>query len=77
MPLDANVYLKNRGWQGSGSGLRKGGLSKPLAIPQKRNLGGLGKDRDEAYPFWDQSVHSVLSFTALNSTPLQSIHRSQ
>jgi len=23
-------------------------------MPQKKNLAGLGKDRDEAFPFWDQ-----------------------
>lgn len=54
MPLDSAAYLTSLGWQGSGSGLRKGGMSKPLAIPQKRTLAGLGKDRDEAFPFWDQ-----------------------
>jgi nucleolar protein TMA23 len=54
MPLNTDAYLKKRGWEGKGSGLRQGGLSKPLIITQKKSLAGLGKDRDEAYPFWDQ-----------------------
>jgi hypothetical protein len=48
--------LQSQGWQGDGSALRPGAIIKPLAIPQKRTLAGVGKDRDEAFPFWDQSV---------------------
>jgi len=54
MPLDGHSYLVSQGWEGKGTGLRQGSISRPLAIPQKRNLAGLGKDRDEAFPFWDQ-----------------------
>jgi len=68
MPLNSDAYLRKQGWEGSGSGLRKGALSKPLAIPQKRNLGGLGKDRDEAYPFWDHL------FTAASKTITIRLH---
>ena len=53
MPLDAHSYLTSQGWSGKGSGLRDGSLVRPLAIPQKRTLAGVGKDRDEAFPFWD------------------------
>ncbi|KAJ3504779.1 hypothetical protein NLJ89_g7762 [Agrocybe chaxingu] len=53
MPLDSHDYLVNQGWSGKGTGLRHGAISRPLAIPQKKNLAGLGKDRDEAFPFWD------------------------
>ncbi|KAH7928448.1 hypothetical protein BV22DRAFT_1044674 [Leucogyrophana mollusca] len=53
MPLDGHSYLTSYGWSGKGTGLRKGAIDKPLAIPQKKNLAGLGKDRDEAFPFWD------------------------
>ncbi|KAJ6585104.1 hypothetical protein B0H19DRAFT_924757, partial [Mycena capillaripes] len=53
MPLDGHSYLVAQGWTGSGTGLRQGAISRPLAIPQKKNLAGLGKDRDEAFPFWD------------------------
>lgn len=54
MPLDSKAYLTSLGWQGAGNGLREGGMIKPLSIPQKRTLAGIGKDRDEAFPFWDQ-----------------------
>ncbi|KAI6147313.1 hypothetical protein BKA82DRAFT_956173 [Pisolithus tinctorius] len=53
MPLDGYTYLTSYGWTGKGNGLRKGAIEKPIAIPQKRNLAGVGKDRDEAFPFWD------------------------
>ncbi|KAI0269744.1 hypothetical protein BC834DRAFT_1025597 [Gloeopeniophorella convolvens] len=53
MPLDGHSYLVGQGWSGTGSGLRKGAISRPITIPQKRTLAGIGKDRDEAFPFWD------------------------
>ncbi|KAH8114383.1 hypothetical protein DFH11DRAFT_210965 [Phellopilus nigrolimitatus] len=62
MPLDGHSYLVAQGWSGKGSGLRNGAISRPLAIPQKRTLAGLGKDRDEAFPFWDH-VFSVAAKT--------------
>ena len=54
MPLDGHSYLVAQGWGGKGTGLREGAISRPLAIAQKKNLAGLGKDRDEAFPIWDQ-----------------------
>ncbi|KAI6041395.1 hypothetical protein EDC04DRAFT_3089159 [Pisolithus marmoratus] len=53
MPLDGYTYLTSYGWTGKGTGLRNGAIEKPISIPQKRNLAGVGKDRDEAFPFWD------------------------
>ncbi|KAG2757947.1 hypothetical protein P692DRAFT_20948033 [Suillus brevipes Sb2] len=53
MPLDGHGYLTSYGWSGKGTGLRTGAIDRPLAIPKKRNLAGVGKDRDEAFPFWD------------------------
>ncbi|KAH9480373.1 G patch domain-containing protein 4 [Psilocybe cubensis] len=53
MPLEAHDYLVSQGWGGKGTGLRQGAISRPIAIPMKKNLAGLGKDRDEAFPFWD------------------------
>ncbi|KAG2155996.1 uncharacterized protein EDB93DRAFT_1129288 [Suillus bovinus] len=53
MPLDGHSYLTSYGWSGKGTGLRTGAIDRPLAIPKKRNLAGVGKDRDEAFPFWD------------------------
>ncbi|KAJ3812797.1 hypothetical protein F5876DRAFT_13618, partial [Lentinula aff. lateritia] len=53
MPLDGHSYLVAQGWSGKGTGLRKGAIAKPIAVSQKKTLAGLGKDRDEAFPFWD------------------------
>ncbi|KAM6494242.1 hypothetical protein JOM56_010603 [Amanita muscaria] len=53
MPLDGHSFLVSQGWAGKGSGLREGAISRPVAITQKRTLAGVGKDRDEAFPFWD------------------------
>ena len=51
--LDGHEYLAKRGWKGKGTALRSGGIAKPLTVTQKRTLSGLGKDRDEAFPFWE------------------------
>ena len=61
MPLDGHLYLVSQGWRGKGTGLRDGAITRPLVIPQKKNLAGLGKDRDEAFPFWDQWAIFVFS----------------
>lgn len=56
MPLNASHYLTKHGWKGHGTPLdgEKGrGLKKPLIIPQKRNLGGIGQNRDRAVEWWD------------------------
>ncbi|KZP33468.1 hypothetical protein FIBSPDRAFT_847394 [Athelia psychrophila] len=61
MPLDGHSYLVAQGWSGKGTGLRQGAISRPLAIPQKKTLSGLGKDRDEAFPFWDHLYTAAAS----------------
>ncbi|KZO97069.1 hypothetical protein CALVIDRAFT_574659 [Calocera viscosa TUFC12733] len=53
MPLDSHHHLSRLGWAGQGKALRAGGLTRPLNVSQKRTLAGVGKDRDEAFPFWD------------------------
>lgn len=56
MPLNTSHYLTKQGWKGHGTPLdgEKGrGLKKPLIIPQKRNLGGVGQNRDRAVEWWD------------------------
>jgi nucleolar protein TMA23 len=68
MPLDGHSYLVAQGWTGKGTGLRQGAISRPLAIPQKKTLAGLGKERDEAFPFWDQRVLSATEFFLLLTT---------
>ncbi|KAF5311682.1 hypothetical protein D9611_009436 [Ephemerocybe angulata] len=61
MPLDGHSYLVSQGWGGKGTGLREGAISRPIAVTQKKNLAGLGKDRDEAFPFWDHLFSAAAS----------------
>lgn len=58
--LDGHEYLTKRGWKGKGTALRSGGIAKPLNVTQKRSLAGLGKDRDEAFPFWEHVYDASL-----------------
>ena len=69
MPLNGHEYLVSQGWHGKGSGLRKGAISRPIMVAQKKSLSGVGKDRDEAFPFWDQYVphHCLLNYGILIS----------
>ncbi|KAH9924261.1 uncharacterized protein BXZ73DRAFT_21435, partial [Epithele typhae] len=53
MPLDGHAHLVSQGWSGKGNGLRRGAIAKPITVLQKKTLSGIGKDRDEAFPFWD------------------------
>ncbi|THV03815.1 hypothetical protein K435DRAFT_774688 [Dendrothele bispora CBS 962.96] len=59
MPIDGHSFLVSQGWSGKGTGLRQGAITRPITIVQKNNLGGLGKDRDEAFPFWDHVFTSA------------------
>ncbi|KAJ9115120.1 hypothetical protein QFC22_005450 [Naganishia vaughanmartiniae] len=51
MPMDTAEYLASQGWKGKGT-----------AVVQKKTLGGVGKDRDEAVPFWD----NIFAAAAIN-----------
>lgn len=56
MPLNSTTYLEAHGWEGKGvplDGKNGRGLKKPLSVPQKRNVKGLGKERDRAVEWWD------------------------
>ncbi|KIY63398.1 hypothetical protein CYLTODRAFT_458153 [Cylindrobasidium torrendii FP15055 ss-10] len=61
MPLDGHSYLVAQGWSGTGSGLRNGAISRPITVAQKKTLSGIGKDRDEAFPFWDHVFTAAAS----------------
>jgi len=61
--LDVAGHLTSFGWKGHGTALREGAIARPLLVSQKKSLSGLGKDRDEAFPFWDQYVHPLLAHT--------------
>ncbi|WVQ65443.1 uncharacterized protein L199_003619 [Kwoniella botswanensis] len=51
--FDPAAHLHKHGWKGKGTALKHGHAIKPLAVVQKKTLSGIGKDRDEAVPFWD------------------------
>ncbi|KAK0188047.1 hypothetical protein F5146DRAFT_1226399 [Armillaria mellea] len=53
MPLDGHSFLVSQGWSGKGTGLRQGAITRPVIVNQKKTLSGIGKDRDDAFPFWD------------------------
>ncbi|KEI37021.1 uncharacterized protein L969DRAFT_90082 [Mixia osmundae IAM 14324] len=52
-------YLQAQGWQGAGQGLQAGSRAKPITLIKKKDQSGLGKDRDEAYPWWDDVFANV------------------
>lgn len=56
--LDGQTHLVKQGWKGTGHPLKAGGRARPIVIAQKKTLGGIGRDRDESFAFWDQYVHS-------------------
>lgn len=53
------TFLTNQGWEGPGSGLRKGSIKKPVTVPHKTNLKGIGKERDTGYAWWDDVFSMV------------------
>ena len=59
--LDGYDYLVKRGWEGKGTALRPGGLSRPIIIGHKKTLGGVGNDRDEAFPFWEHIFNASVN----------------
>ncbi|KAJ7600799.1 hypothetical protein C8J56DRAFT_1010544 [Mycena floridula] len=80
MPLDTHSYLVAQGWTGKGKGLREGAITRPIAVSQKKTLAGLGKDRDEAFPFWDhlfaaaaKSIQIKISDDSDNTEPEGSV----
>jgi len=40
--------------------LREGGIDRPVIQAQKKNLKGVGKDRDDGFQFWDQYVIIIM-----------------
>ncbi|KAI5454166.1 hypothetical protein NCC49_004231 [Naganishia albida] len=62
MPMDTTEYLTAQGWKGKGTALKQGHMTRPIAVVQKKTLSGVGKDRDEAVPFWD----NIFAAAAIN-----------
>ncbi|CAD6579149.1 MAG: hypothetical protein TREMPRED_002410 [Tremellales sp. Tagirdzhanova-0007] len=70
--FDPAAHLSRQGWKGKGTALKIGHATRPLPVVQKKTLSGIGKDRDEAIPFWDQIFASTAA-TLFPSTPNPSL----
>ncbi|WVW85077.1 hypothetical protein I302_107113 [Kwoniella bestiolae CBS 10118] len=69
--FDPAAHLHKHGWKGKGTALKHGHAIKPLAVVQKKTLSGIGKDRDEAVPFWDHIFAATAA--SLFSSPSPSV----
>ncbi|KAG0148017.1 hypothetical protein CROQUDRAFT_90759 [Cronartium quercuum f. sp. fusiforme G11] len=61
MVLNTTNYLTSQGWEGPGKGFTASSRAKPITVLQKKNNFGVGKDRDTAYPWWDDVFSNVLN----------------
>ncbi|EAL17242.1 hypothetical protein CNBN0690 [Cryptococcus deneoformans B-3501A] len=67
--FDAAKHLEKQGWKGKGTALKNGHATRPLAVVQKKTLSGIGKDRDEAVPFWDHIFAATAANLFIPSAP--------
>ncbi|OWZ74865.1 hypothetical protein C365_06532 [Cryptococcus neoformans Bt85] len=67
--FDAAKHLEKQGWKGKGTALKNGHATRPLAVVQKKTLSGIGKDRDEAVPFWDHIFAATAANLLIPSAP--------
>lgn len=62
--MDAAAYLANQGWQGNGHALHHSGrgITKPVHIPQKANVLGLGKKQHDTHAdqWWARAFDDTL-----------------
>ncbi|KNZ56347.1 hypothetical protein VP01_2428g2 [Puccinia sorghi] len=59
MGFSASSYLASQGWAGPGTGFTTKSRKKPITLPQKKNLLGIGSDRDTSNPWWDNLFNQV------------------
>lgn len=62
MVFSPSNYLRGLGWSGPGTSLQPDNIHarvKPITVPQKKTLAGVGKDRDTAYPWWEMVFANV------------------
>ena len=68
--MDAAAYLTNQGWRGDGHALHHSGrgITKPIRIPQKANVLGVGKKPHDAHAdqWWARAFDDTLK--GLNTT---------
>ena len=62
--MNASAYLTNQGWRGDGHALHHSGrgITKPIHIPQKANVLGVGKKRHDAHAdqWWARAFDDTL-----------------
>ncbi|WVQ96609.1 hypothetical protein IAU59_003714 [Kwoniella sp. CBS 9459] len=66
--FDPAAHLHKHGWKGKGTALKHGHSTRPLAVVQKKTLSGIGKDRDEAVPFWDH-IFAATAASLFSASP--------
>ncbi|GAA5820273.1 hypothetical protein JCM3770_002447 [Rhodotorula araucariae] len=75
--FDSATFLRGLGWNGPGSSLNNSaaGRAKPVAVTQKKTLGGVGRDRDTSFAWWDAVFSSVASKVGQSTAPSEQHHR--
>lgn len=62
--MNASAYLTNQGWRGEGHALHHSGrgITKPIHIPQKANVLGVGKKKHDAHAdqWWARAFDDTL-----------------
>ena len=62
--MNASAYLTNQGWRGDGHALHHSGrgITKPIHIPQKANVLGVGKKKHDAHAdqWWARAFDDTL-----------------
>jgi len=62
VPTSSSLWLPA---DGEPLALKHGHATRPLPVVRKKTLSGVGKDRDGAVPFWDQSVLHCITVATL------------
>lgn len=66
-----STYLASQGWSGPGSGLRPDSRAKPVTVIKRKDLLGLGKERDSSFAWWDDVFKAVADKVGGNGTSRQ------
>ncbi|PLW22444.1 hypothetical protein PCASD_07791 [Puccinia coronata f. sp. avenae] len=59
MGFNPSAYLATLGWSGPGNGLTETSRKTPITILKKNNTFGIGRERDNSHPWWDDLFNSI------------------
>jgi hypothetical protein len=59
MGFNPSAYLATLGWSGPGNGLTATSRKTPITILKKNNTFGIGRERDNSHPWWDDLFNSI------------------